>query len=262
MNLKNQIYCGDNADLIKSIPDESIDLTVTSPPYDNLRNYNGFDWDFETLAKELYRVTKDGGVVVWVVNDSTVDGSETGTSFRQALFFKDECGFKLHDTMIYHKATGRISGSVYAYWQSFEYMFVLVKGRIKTANLIKDIQNKNHGILVNGTDRQSDGKLKRISRVVLQNSIRRNVWKIKTGNDKSSKDKIAYKHPAIFPEALARDHILSWSNPGDLVFDPFTGSGTTLKMAMQCNRYYLGFEISQEYIDIANERLRQKCLFN
>lgn len=102
----NYITLGDCVELMKEIPDDFIDLTVTSPPYDNLRDYNNeMTWNFEKfkeVAKELFRITKPGGVVVWVVGDATIKGSETGTSFRQALFFKD-CGFNLHDTMIYKK---------------------------------------------------------------------------------------------------------------------------------------------------------------
>ncbi len=259
MNLKNEIYCGDNAELIKSIPDESIDLTVTSPPYDNLRTYKGYTWDFETIAKELYRVTKDGGVVVWVVGDATIKGSETGTSFRQALYFKDECGFNLHDTMIYK--TNKPPYNDNRYNSIFEYMFIFVKNKIKTFNPIK-IFSLHPGVKSYGGLRAKNGKMKKRqhNKKTPVEKKRDNVWYMPRSS--LSGDVFSRKHPATFPEALARDHIISWSNPGDLVFDPFAGSGTTLKMAMQCNRYYLGFEISQEYIDIINERLRQKCLFN
>ncbi len=256
---RNKIYCGDNSKLIKSLPDDCIDLTVTSPPYDNLRNYNGYTWDFETLAKELYRVTKSGGVVVWVVGDATINGSETGTSFRQALFFM-ECGFKLHDTMIYQCNGTGAKGSLKAYWQGFEYMFVLVKGKIKTYNLIEDVRNKYPGKKRSSTHGR-ETRRERQNIIYPEISKRSNVWLIGPGFMVSASDKIAYNHPAIFPEALARDHIISWSNPGDLIFDPFSGSGTTAKMAEQCQRYYLCFEISQEYIDISEERLKQRPLF-
>ena len=220
---------GDCLELMKDIPDGSIDLTVTSPPYDNLRTYNGNieQWSFEKfqgIAKELYRVTKQGGVVVWVVGDATVNGSETGTSFKQALYFM-QCGFNLHDTMIYQK-----NGAAYPagknsnrYSNIFEYMFVFSKGKPKTKNLIKDKPNKWAGSSTFGesTNRQKDGSLKSSGkRVVGEFGYRDNIWQINNGKGFGSDD-IAIKHPAIFPEQLAQDHILSWSNEGDVVLDPF-----------------------------------------
>lgn len=242
----NKIYCGDNISLIKQLDNESIDLTVTSPPYDNLRKYNGFTWDFENLAIELLRVTKQGGVVVWVVGDSTVNGSESGTSFKQALFFKD-IGFNLHDTMIYEKSGMSFPGSDKRYFNTFEYMFVFSKGEPKTANLIKDRENKYVGTM-GGNHRGGLCKREKFGR-------RFNIWRFNNGKFNSSKDKIAFGHPAIFPEQLAADHIISWSNPGDLVLDPFMGSGTTAKMAKKLCRNYIGFELSEEYCKIAEERL-------
>ena len=241
----NKIYCGDNLTLIKQLEDNSIDLTVTSPPYDNLRTYNGFTWDFEGLAKELYRVTKDGGVVVWVVGDATINGSETGTSFRQALYFM-ECGFRLHDTMIYEKNSPAYPASAKSnrYTQIFEYMFIFSKGVTK-ANLICDKANKYAGC------KDYSGKLKN---PVPEFSPRNNIWKYVTSQN-------GYKHPAPFPEELVRDHILSWSNPGDTILDPFMGSGTTAKMAIETGRKYIGFEISKEYVDLANKRIEQKGIF-
>lgn len=235
---------------------ESIDLTVTSPPYDDLRNYNGFSFDVKEVAKELYRVTKVGGVVVWVVGDKTVKGSETGTSFRHALTFM-EAGFNLHDTMIYMKDSISFPDTN-RYYQVFEYMFIFSKGKPKTVNLIRDRENKFVGKKIRGRERQKDGTLmgRRKGNEVQEMGVRYNIWRVNTGYMKSSKDKIAYEHPAIFPEKLAEDHILSWSNPGDIVMDPFMGSGTTLKMSLLNNRKCLGFEISDEYIDIANERVR------
>ena len=256
----NKIHNMDCLDGLRLLDDGCIDLTVTSPPYDNLRNYHGYSFDFENIAKELYRVTKDGGVVVWVVNDATVNGSETGTSFRQALFFK-RVGFKIHDTMIYAKDSCPFPETK-RYYPGFEYMFVFVKGKIKTVHLIKDKPNKNCGDKVSGTERQADGTMKRMAaiknhtgRVIRPYGVRQNVWHIKMGFMKSTSDKIAYKHPAIFPEVLAHDHIISWSNPGDVVFDPFMGSGTTAKMAKLTGRQYIGFELSEEYCRIAEERL-------
>ena len=234
---------GDCLEVMKSMDSNSIDLTVTSPPYDNLRTYNGFIFDFEGIAQELYRVTKDGGVVVWVVGDATIKGSETGTSFKQALYFM-ECGFNLHDTMIFEKNSSSYPANAKSnrYSSIFEYMFVFSKGKPKTINLIKDKPNKWAG------HKDFSGKLKN---PVPDFSPRNNIWKYTTSfNDKTG-------HPAVFPEQLALDHILSWSNENDTVLDCFLGSGTTGKMAKQLNRNFIGIEISQEYLDIAKERINK-----
>lgn len=249
----NKIHLGDNIKLMKEIDDNAIDLTVTSPPYDDLRAYNGYSFDFEKVAKELYRITKQGGVVVWVVGDKTKNGSETLTSFKQALFFK-ELGFNVHDTMIYAKNNPTPTGGD-RYGQQFEYMFVFTKGKPKTFNSIKEPcvkagQNKTI------STRKVDGSRENYKEnIVAKERKKNNIWFYSIGNYCSTKDKIAFKHPAIFPEQLANDQIISWSNPGDLIFDPFSGSGTTAKMAILNNRNWLGCEISQEYIDIANERI-------
>ena len=265
----NRIYNMDCLDGFRQLDDGCIDLTVTSPPYDNLRNYHGYSFDFESIARELYRVTKDGGVVVWVVNDATINGSETGTSFRQALFFK-RVGFKIHDTMIYAKDSCPFPETK-RYYPGFEYMMVFVKGKIKTVHLIKDKPNKHCGDKVSGTERQADGTTKKMcaitnntGRVIQPFGVRLNIWHYQMGYMKSTVDKIAYKHPAIFPEALAHDHIISWSNPGDVVLDPFMGSGTTAKMAKLTGRQYIGFELSEEYCQVAEERLEHVStpLFN
>jgi DNA modification methylase len=257
------LYHGDNVQTMReAIPDASIDLVVTSPPYDNLRTYGGHTWDFEGLAAELWRTIKPGGVVVWVVNDATIDGSETGTSFRQALHFK-QIGFRLHDTMIYAKNAVSFP-ETNRYYPCFEYMFVVSKGSPATANLIADRQNTQAGIdQVARMERQPDGKIRRPERehVTKENGVRWNVWTYEIGYKKTADDAVAFNHPAIFPEALARDHILSWSNEGDTVLDPFSGSGTTIKMARLMGRKGIGIEIHQEYCDIAVERLRQKLLF-
>lgn len=253
-------HCMDCLNGMRLLDGFSIDLTVTSPPYDDLRNYNGYRFDFdafEEIAKELYRVTKDGGVVVWVVGDRTNKGSETGTSFKQALYFK-EVGFNLHDTMIYEKDSISFP-ETNRYSQIFEYMFILSKGKPNTVNIIKDRKNKcyNGRKHIKGNYRTSDGDTQRHNKqnLLQEYGARFNIWRIPTGHQKSSKDKIAFKHPAIFPEKLAEDHIISWSNEGDVVMDIFSGSGTTHKMALLNNRKYIGFEMSQEYINIENERL-------
>lgn len=244
------IYNEDCAKGLRRIEDNWIDLVVTSPPYDNLRKYNGYSFDFETIARELYRVVKPGGVVVWVVGDATVNGSETGTSFRQALFFK-ECGFNLHDTMIYQKSTPPLSHNRYE--QNFEYMFVFSKGKPKTFNGIR-VPRKYKDTRKN----KAFGRNKDNSRDYGYSSdkdtvLKTNVWNIFAGG--GSSDKIASEHPAIFPEQLANDHIISWSNPGDLVLDPFMGSGTVAKMALLNGRHYIGFEISSDYCEIASRRI-------
>lgn len=252
----NTVIHGDSALVLQSFPDECIDLTVTSPPYDNLRTYNGYVFDFETIAKQLFRVTKKGGVVVWVVGDATVDGSETGTSFRQALYFM-ECGFNLHDTMIYK--TSKIPVNDNRYQSCYEFMFIFSKGSPTTFKPIKDKKNSTAGIhKKTGTCRNTDGSKRKIIRkkTTTEFSIRQNIWDIDSGFMKTTKDIFSYEHPAIFPERLAHDHIISWSNEGDTVLDCFAGSGTTLKMAKMLNRNYVGIEISSEYVELIEKRLR------
>ena len=246
---------GDCAVLLKELDAESIDLTVTSPPYDNLRTYKGYTFDFETIARELYRVTKQGGVVVWVVGDRTIDGDETGTSFRQALYFK-EIGFNLHDTMIYRKhAAFAYDPRQNRYKQVFEYMFIFSKGKPNTYNPIAD--KAGSGVNKTGsTSRKPDGTLRKHPPVQSKEwQDRDNVWLYNVGAQMTTKDKFAFAHPAMFPEALARDHILSWSNEGDLVLDPFLGSGTTAKMAKETGRRFIGIEIAPEYLEIAERRI-------
>ena len=252
----SQVIQGDCCEVMKTLKDNSIDLTVTSPPYDNLRTYNGYTFDFEGIAKELFRVTKQGGVVVWVVGDATIKGSETGTSFKQALYFK-EIGFNLHDTMIWSKQTFTATGALKTrYAQTFEYMFILTKGNVTTFNPMKDRKNVTYGRgKKHSTVRQADGTTKPISsqgKKIAEFGQRFNVWNINT-----EVSNLLRKHPAQFPEKLAEDHILSWSNEGDTVLDPMAGSGTTLKMAKKNNRNYIGIEISEGYIDIINKRLAE-----
>jgi len=242
----NKIYHGDCKEIMKTFPDNCIDLTVTSPPYDNLRKYNGFDFDFEGIADQLFRITKPGGVVVWVVGYATIKGSETGTSFRQALHFKD-IGFNLHDTMIYQK-NNFSNPSNNRYHQIFEYMFIFSKGSPKTFNSIKDRKNKRVGVRKVSPSRKTSGEMVRSDKIktVSEFGQRYNVWVIPTQNVKG--------HPAPFPEKLANDHIISWSNDGDIVFDPMCGSGTVLKTARLNNRRFIGIDISSEYVDIAKAR--------
>ena len=246
---------------MKAYPDSCIDLTVTSPPYDDLRSYKGYDFPFEDIAKELYRVTKDGGVVVWVVGDKTHKGSETLTSFKQALYFST-IGFNVHDTMIYKK-NNPMPLNHNRYEQEFEYMFIFSKGKPSTFNPIK-VDCKTVGQSYDFSKRKSATSQEKNSAGRNRDEIfttkptknKGNIWAYSVGINQSTKDRIAFEHPAIFPEKLAHDHIVSWSNEGDLVFDPMCGSGTTLKMAKLLNRNYIGIDISDEYIEIANERLK------
>jgi site-specific DNA-methyltransferase (adenine-specific) len=250
----NKNYNENCLDTMSKMNDDFLDLTVTSPPYDNLRTYNGYSFDFESIAKELYRVTKEGGVVVWVIGDGTKNGSESGSSFRQALYFM-ECGFKLHDTMIWNKPDAKPLTHK-RYEQSFEYMFVFCKGKISIFNGIKDKSNKWAGAKEHGTYRHVDGTTIRKSghnkKIISDFGLRHNTWSINTVKTRK------YNHPAKFPEQLANDHILSWSNEGDLVYDCFMGSGTTAKMSILNKRNWIGSEMSSEYCEIIRERIAEQ----
>jgi len=250
----NKIYCENCLDTMARMPDNFIELTVTSPPYDNLRDYKGYSFDFEAVAKELYRVTKMGGVVVWVVGDATKNFCESLSSFKQAIYFVEMCGFKLLDTMIYHKSNyAPAYPTLMRYANTFEYMFVFSKEKPSTFNpvqqekVLKNYKNKKSYF------RQKDGsQILKIIDCSRNTKDAENVWVIcptKSGD--------AGDHPAVFPEQLANGHIISWSKEGDLVYDPFMGSGTTAKMAMLNNRNYIGSEISKEYCDIAEKRINE-----
>jgi site-specific DNA-methyltransferase (adenine-specific) len=254
--IKNTVIQGDCLEVLRGLPDKCVDLVLTSPPYDNLREYKGYTFNFEGIAKELYRVVKDGGVVVWVVNDATINGSETGTSFKQALYFK-EIGFNLHDTMIWTKLGGGAVGSNLCYTQNFEYMFVFSKGRPKSINLIRDLENGNFGkgSGIHQGRRKKDGTIKiEVRKAPSEYSKRNNHWYIPPQKG---------EHPAVFPEKLAEDHILSWSNENDIILDPMCGSGTTCVAAKMLKRDFIGIEISEKYCAIARERLSHvtKTLF-
>ena len=255
----NKIYNENCLETMKRMQDCFIDLTVTSPPYDNLRNYNGYEFDFENIAKELFRVTKDGGVVVWIVGDATINGSETGTSFKQALFFID-CGFNLHDTMIYKKENP-VPNGINRYNQSFEYMFILSKGKPQCFNpIFRKRNNKTNDKRTKrfkGFTRDKNGNFNKTNYIIKEEVIRENIFEYYVGMGNTSNDKTAFGHPAIFPEKLVADHIYSWSNEGDLIYDCFMGSGTTAKMAHLQNRNWIGSEISKEYTELANKRIEK-----
>ena len=252
-----ELLKGDCLERMKEIPNGSVDLTVTSPPYDNLRTYkDSLDWGehvWKPVLAELFRVTKDGGVVVWVVGDATIKGSETGTSFRQALYAM-ECGFGLYDTMIWDKGTNGSVGSMKRYADKFEYMFIFSNGKPKSANIICDKKNLWAGEIQHGSLRQKDGTVKKTTnygkRAIQEFGRRYNVWLIPPA--KSKQDRL---HPAPFPPSMANDHIISWSNEGDTVLDPFMGSGTTGKMAVVNGRSFIGIEKVDEYFEIAEERI-------
>jgi len=252
--LDRKLYLGDCVNVLyNEVEDSSIDMTVTSPPYDNLRDYGGHDTpDIDKAIEQLYRVTKQGGVVVWIIADQVKNGSESGTSFKQALKFMD-AGFRLHDTMIWLKDTSAFPERV-RYSQVFEYMFVFSKGKPKTFNPIKDRPNKYAGTNIHGTYRNKDGSVTKRNEewnktVVNEYGNRFNVWK----NPTEKKNKTG--HPAVFPLKLVKDHIISWSNEGDIILDPFMGSGTTGVASKELNREFTGIEIDKNYFNIAEERV-------
>lgn len=256
----NKIHNTDCLEFMKTMEDNSVDLTVTSPPYGEIRDYQGYSFNFESIAKELFRVTKEGGVVVWVVGDQTIDGSESGESFKQALYFK-EVGFNLHDTMIYDKGKV-VFPDANRYHNCWEYMFVFSKGKPKTVNLIADRKNKHITERKRSSFRQKDGTIKsKEVKSTPESGTRYNIWYYPNGYMQSSKCEGAFDHPAIFPENLAFDHIMSWSNKSDIIFDPFMGSGTTAVACKQLGRNYIGCEISEKYCKIAEGRLAQDLLF-
>lgn len=254
----NQILEGNCLDYMSQLPTECVSLTLTSPPYDNLRSYKGFHFPFESIANELYRVTKPGGIVVWVVADATIKGSETGTSFRQALYFQ-EIGFNIHDTMIFRKVNPIPQIYRKRYSNTFEYMFVFSKGQVETHNPIM-IDCLHAGLELGSTTYKNysrgEQKRKKLANPVNKQKIKGNIWDYVVG--KKKEDQESKKHPAPFPLQLAKDHVLSWTNNGDIVLDPMCGSGTTCKAAMELGRNYIGIDISGEYCEIARTRLNTR----
>lgn len=250
----NEIFTGDNVAVLSTWPDACIDLVVTSPPYDNLRTYGGHTWDFEGVARELTRVLKPGGVIVWVVADATVKGSETLTSMRQAIHFKDVCGLRLHDTMVYASDKPPINSNRYE--SQWEYIFVLSAGKparwnpiretcLRVGHLTGKYYRKNGDVKDAHTPGKTEG-----------DKVRGNIWWYATGRVGESRG----LHPAMMPEQMAKDMVASWSNPGDVVLDPFAGSGTTLKAAKELGRRFVGIEINPEYVEICHRRLAQEVL--
>lgn len=247
------IECIDCVEGMKKLPENSIDLTITSPPYDELRDYRGYNFDFENIARGLYRVTKKGGIVVWVVGDKVKKGNRSLTSFRQAIFFQ-ELGFNVHDVMIYRKKNTPFMRSN-GYTNCFEFMFVFAKDKPKVFNPIKS-RTVRQGFEMMPHNKGADGVNKKILKELKGEKTLTNIWEYAVGLGGTTSDRIAFEHPAVFPEKLVEDHILSWTNEGDIVYDPMCGSGTTCKMAAKNSRHHIGHDISQEYIDIAKKRVQ------
>lgn len=248
----DNVYRSDCVEFMKSMDEGSVDLTVTSPPYDELRDYKGYSFDFENIAKQLFRVTKQGGIVVWVVGDKIKKGNKSLTSFKQALYFQ-QVGFNVHDVMIYRKKNTPFMRSN-AYTNCFEFMFVLSKGSPNTFNPLK-VTTVRQGKEMLPFNKGADGVNKKILKELKPEKTMTNIWDYAVGYGGSTTDKFAFDHPAIFPERLAEDHITSWTNEGDVIFDPMCGSGTTCKMAKKNKRRYLGCDISEEYVKLAKKRL-------
>ena len=256
------LYCGDAIEILPKL-NVRPDLIITSPPYDNLRDYGGHEFDFENMARVLTEIMPIGGALVWVVGDATINGSETGTSFRQVLYFMS-LGLRLHDTMIFEKSLLKFIKNEPRYANAMEYMFVLSKEKPKTFNPIMDRPNIHAGLSHRRTSsmRTPDGEQTKRGfygeRVITKShSKRSNIWRYATGHLHSAPDyKQAHEHPAIFPYQLAYDHILSWSNENDLILDPMFGSGTVLKAAKDLNRRYIGVEIHEPYCELAMNRLK------
>ncbi len=261
-DLFDRIFCGASEEVLSGFPDACIDLIVTSPPYDTLRSYGGHEWNWQTfvkVAEQLERVLAPGGVLVWVVADEVVRGSETGTSMRQALWLKD-LNLRLHDTMVWLKH-GAMPQPQNRYNPEWEYMFVLSKGTPKTFNPIREdcvLAGKKHRVSRQEKDESAAKRCNLHGRVTHETKVAGNVWVYQ--NNFSRNDLLAYEHPATFPMKLASDHIASWSNPGDVVLDPFCGSGTTVRAAKNLNRRYVGIEVNPEYVELIKTRLAQEVL--
>ena len=261
------VYLGDCAEILPRLGVQA-DLILTSPPYDNLRDYGGSGFDFDTVADACIAALSPGGVLVWIVSDETVDGSETGTSFRQALGLMER-GLRLHDTMIYERMLPRYIKTERRYPNAFEFMFVFANGRPNIFNPIKDRPNAHAGTSLRRTAqfRHPDGQRSETNThygkplEVATHGKRSNVWRFLTGSPHSAPDySDAHKHPAIFPLALAKDHIRTWTEEGGLVLDPMAGSGTALRAAKDLGRRYIGVEVHEPYLDLIRARLAQGVL--
>ena len=255
--VRNRIQCVDAVDGLRSLPDSSIPLTVTSPPFDSIRTYGGHRWDgekFLLVARELWRVTMPGGILCWNVQDQIVGGSQSGTSFRQALSFM-HLGFRLHNSLIIQKEVSRL-GSRARYGVAPEFVFVMTKAKPRTVSLIRDKVNKHAGRMMSFSTRTKDGQVVQTRKALIKpHGVRPHIWRYTTGGRTSAQERYAFEHPALMPESLARDLILSWSRPLDVVLDPLAGAATTCKEALLADRYYLGFEVHDPYHRLAERRL-------
>ena len=230
-----------------------IDAIITSPPYDNLRDYhNSCIWNFDKfkeIANLFLEILKDGGVVVWVVNDKIEKGSKTLTSFKQALYFK-EIGFNIDDVMIWEKKNPMPQVKQPRYNQVFEYMFVLSKGKPKIFNPIM-VDCKSAGLEYKSTAKKiSTGESQRVYKefTINKKKVDSNIWRIAVAQNKT-------KHTAVFPLEIPLRHIKTWTNVGDIILDPFIGSGTTGVACKELNREFIGIEIVEDYFKIAKERI-------
>ena len=252
----NRIYNENCLETMKDMP--AVDLVVTSPPYGNLRTYNGYSFPFEDIAKGLTNVLAEGGVIAWVVGYETIKGSRSLDPLKQAIYFQEECGLLFHDHLIYEKSSFSFPDQT-RYYNVWENIFLFSKGKPKTFNPIEDRDVKYTQSRGKATQRQREGELKDTGRGIIKyNKVSRrfNIWRYSTGYGNSTRDKVAYDHPAIFPEKLAEDIIKSWTNEGDLVYDPMSGSGTTAKCAKKLKRNWIASEISEEYCKIIEERVK------
>ena len=252
MNQYNKFCVGNAVDVLNNIPKNIVDLTITSPPYEDLRNYNGYTFNAQSMLESIFNVTKEGGVCVWVVGDK-INGGRSLVSFEHAFLAK-KCGFIVHDVMIYQKKNTPFMRSN-AYTNCYEFMFIFSKGKPSTFNPLK-MPTKRSGMETAVFNKKSDAINKKRPVELKKEKTKPNIWQYAVGLGGSTSDKIAFKHPAVFPEKLAEDHVLSWSNEGDLVLDPMCGSGTTCKVAKRNNRHWIGIDISEEYISIAKDRMK------
>ena len=256
------VYHGDCAKVLPSLGVKA-DLILTSPPYDDLRTYGGGVFDFGSIADACVGALVDGGVIVWVVGDGIEGYSETGSSFRHALGFMRR-GLKLHQTMLY-QTTREAPTAPNRYARVHEYMFVFSNGRPRVANIIRDKPNTTSGtvhrrkMIGRYADNSKPHRNYKRNRIVSPEfGPRTNIWKYHT-SPFSNANRFD-EHPAVFPDALARDHIRTWTNPGDLVIDPMAGSGTTLRAAKDLGRSSIGIEIHENYIDIIERRMAQEVM--
>lgn len=255
MGLPYILKCGDCVEILNKQKEEFVDLVITSPPYDNLREYNGYVFNYQPVVKAIYRCLKPGGVCVWVVADQTTNGSESGSSFKQSIYAK-QIGFNLHDTMIYAK-NNYVPLTKNRYEQAFEYIMVWSKGKPNTFNALM-VPCSTAGLMLYNTNFKAIGEKNYSMRyreptIVKDTKIAPNIFYYTIGRNEGN------GHPAPFPYQLAIDQIESWSNIGDLVLDPMMGGCTSGVAAKALSRKFIGIDVSQEYVNISENRLKE-CL--